>query len=263
MPHIQKNQPGSFCWIELTTSDQNAAKKFYGALFGWAPDDLPIGPDDFYTIFRLEGQSAAAGYTLRPEHKEKGIPPHWMIYIAVESAERAVERASKAGGKVIEPAFDVMEAGRMAVLQDPTGAYFCVWQAKKNSGIGIAEVDGTLCWADLNTPDAARAARFYSDVFRWKITADTDDSPPSGYMHIQNGEEYIGGIPPVRPNNPRTPANWLAYFQVSNCDATAAKAKQLGARFYLEPMTMENVGRFAIIADPQGAVFAIFQSMRK
>jgi uncharacterized protein len=82
-------------------------------------------------------------------------------------------------------------------------------------------------------------------------------------MHIQNGEAYIGGIPPKRPNNPRSPANWLPYFQTSNCDATAAKARQLGAKFHLEPMTMETVGRFAIIADPQGAVFAIFQSMRK
>ncbi len=124
-------------------------------------------------------------------------------------------------------------------------------------------MDGTLCWVDLNTPDPERARKFYSELFGWKITDDTDDNPPSGYLHIQNGEDFIGGIPPLRPNNPRTPAHWLAYFQVTNCDNTAAQAKKLGAKFYLEPMTMENVGRFAIIADPQGATFAIFQSGRK
>jgi len=261
MANIDKHQPGSFCWIELATTDQNAAKKFYSSLFGWEANDMPMGPGDFYTIFRLQGRDAAAGCTLRPDQRSQGVPPHWMIYIAVDNADAAVARAAKAGGTVFAPAFDVMEAGRMAVLQDPTGATFCVWQPKKNTGIGIGGVDGTLCWADLNTPNPDRAGKFYSELLGWKISADTDDDPPSGYTHIQNGEEFIGGIPPVRPSNPRTPAHWLPYLQVSNCDATAAKAKQLGAKFYLEPMTMEKVGRFAILADPQGAVFAIFQAM--
>jgi predicted enzyme related to lactoylglutathione lyase len=189
------------------------------------------------------------------------VPPHWEPYIAVENADAAAARAIQFGGTLLMPPFDVFDAGRMAVIKDPTGAAFCIWQAGKNKGLGIAEVEGTLCWADLNTPDPERAKKFYTDLFGWKITADTDDSPPSGYTHIQNGEDFIGGIPPVRPESSRTPAHWLAYFYVTNCDATAAQAKKLGAKFYLEPMTMENVGRFAVLADPQGAVFAIFQSM--
>jgi len=261
MPHIDSHKPGSFCWIELATTDQDAAKKFYGSLFGWGVSDMPMGPNDFYTMFKLEGRDAAAGYTLRPEQRAQGVPPHWMIYIAVDSADAAANRAVQAGGKVLAPAFDVYDDGRMAVVQDPTGAPFSVWQAKNSKGIGIAGVDGTLCWADLNTPDPARAGKFYADVFGWKLNEDTDDTPPSGYVHIQNGEDFIGGIPPVQPNSPRTPPHWLAYFLTSNCDATAATARQLGAKFCLEPMTMENVGRFAILADPQGAVFAIFQSM--
>lgn len=259
MPNIDKHQPGSFCWIELATTDQTAAKNFYSALFGWAVNDMPMGPTDVYTIFRLQGRDAAAGCTLRPE--QKGVPPHWMIYIQVDNADSAATRCTKAGGRVCAPAFDVMDAGRMAVLTDPTGATFCVWQSNRSTGIGIAGVDGTLCWADLSTPDPERAGKFYSDMFGWKLSEDTDDDPPSGYLHIQNGEEYIGGIQALAHRKAGTPAHWLPYFSTSNCDATAAKAKQLGARLYAEPMTLEDVGRFAILADPQGAAFAIFQAM--
>jgi len=261
MRTIEKHQPGSFCWIEVATTDQSDAKKFYSGLFGWEVNDMPMGPSEVYTIFRLEGRDAAAGCTLRPE--QKGVPPHWMLYITVENADAAAARAPKAGGKVCAPAFDVMDAGRMAVITDPTGGTFCVWQPGRSNGIGIAGVDGTLCWADLNTPDPARAGKFYTEMFGWRISDDTDDNPPSGYMHIQNGEEFIGGIPPAKHHHPGAPAHWLPYFYTSNCDATAARAKQLGAKFHMEPSTMENVGRFAVVADPQGATFAIFQPMRK
>lgn len=223
---------------------------------------MPMGPNDFYSMFKLQGGDAAAAYTLRPEQRSQGVIPHWNLYIAVENADETVTRAAKLGGKVLGAgAFDVFDIGRMANIQDPTGAKFAVWQGKKDSGRLVTGVDGTLCWADLNTPDPALAGTFYSELFGWKVTKDMDDDPPSGYVHIQNGDEFIGGIPPVRPNRPRTPPLWLLYFQTSNCDAMAAKAKQLGATFFLEPTTMENVGRFAVLADPQGAGLAIFQAM--
>jgi predicted enzyme related to lactoylglutathione lyase len=261
MATIDKHKPGSFCWIELSTTDQNAAKAFYSSLFGWAVNDIPMGPDGVYTMFKLQGGDVGAACTLRPEQRSQGVPPHWMIYVAVESADASATRAPQLGGKILAPAFDVMDVGRMAVLQDPTGATFSVWQAKRRGGVTVAGVDGTLCWADLSTPDQALAGKFYVDLFGWKLSVDTDDDPPSGYLHIQNREDYIGGIPPAAHRDPRTPPHWLPYFQVSNCDATADKAKQLGAKFYLEPMTMENVGRFGVLADPQGAVSAIFQSL--
>ncbi|MBZ5722238.1 MAG: VOC family protein [Acidobacteriia bacterium] len=261
MSHIEKHRPGSFCWIELATTDQDAAKKFYGSLFGWGVNEFPMGPGEVYTIFRLQGRDAAAAYTLRPEQRSAGVPPHWMIYIAVDSADSTAKRAAEVGGKVLAPPFDVGTFGRMAVIQDPTGATFALWQPKENRGTGITGESGTLCWADLSTPDPARAGKFYSDLFGWKLTDDTDDDPPSGYVHIQNGEDFIGGIPPTTHRDPKMPAHWLAYFLVANCDASAAKAKELGANFYLQPMTMEGVGRFAVVADPQRAVFAIFQAM--
>ena len=261
MPNVDTHKPGAFCWVELCTTDQNAAKNFYGSLFGWAANDSPMGPNDFYTIFRLQGRDAAAAYTLRPDQRSRGVPPHWMLYMAVDNADAAANRAVQLGGQVLAPAFDVMDAGRMAVLQDPTGAVFSVWQAKNNSGTGITAVPGTLCWSDLNTRDQGRARKFYSDLFGWKVTDDTDDDPPSGYVHIQNGEEFIGGILPSAYVNPQVPPHWMPYFLVANCDASAAKAKELGAKIYMEPKTLGEAGRFAVLADPQGAGFAIFQSI--
>jgi predicted enzyme related to lactoylglutathione lyase len=115
--------------------------------------------------------------------------------------------------------------------------------------------------ADLSTTDVARASEFYTQLFGWKLEKGEND--PSGYVHIKNGDEYIGGIPPAEHRDPNTPPHWLLYFETSNCDASVEKAKQNGARVYYGPVSMENVGRLAILVDPQGAVFSVFQSARK
>ncbi len=259
MPNIDQHAPGSFCWIELGTTDQGAAKDFYGSLFGWKANDFPMGPNDNYTMFQLDGRDAAAAYTLKPEQRAQGVPAHWMLYIAASSVDEKAKLAGEKGGKILAPPFDVMDIGRMAVIQDPTGAVFSIWEKKKPSGIGVAGVPGTLCWADLSTPAPERAKEFYSAVFDWKIAA--GEGGPGGYLHIQNGEEYIGGIPPEAHRDAKAPPHWLAYFFVSKCDESAAKAKQLGANLFLPPSTIEKVGRMAIAADPQGAVFAIFEPL--
>jgi uncharacterized protein len=258
MSHIDSHPPGSFCWLELATTDQAAAKSFYSSLFGWIPADMPLGPGEVYTIFRLEDRDAAAGYTMFPEQRSQGVPPNWMLYVSVASADEAAKAAKAAGGTVLKDAFDVGESGRMAVLQDPTGAVLSVWQPNKHPGIGIAHVDGTLCWADLSTPHPQRAGKFYSDLFGWQLMTEEED-PEHDYLHIKNGEHFIGGIPPAQFHNPKAPAHWLAYILTSNCDATAEEANQLGGQLYLPPTTVENVGRMAVVADPQGAVFALFQ----
>lgn len=260
MTNIDRHPPGSFCWIELATSDQSGAKTFYGALFGWVPNDMPMGPGAFYTIFRVNGRDAAAGYTLRAEQVAQHVPPHWMLYIQVDKVDASAAKVAPLGGKVIVEPFDVFDAGRMTVIQDPTGAYFCLWQSNKNTGIGIAQVHGTLCWADLSTPDPERAKAFYSSLFGWQLT--TGEKDTSGYLHIKNGEHFIGGVPPTAYRQPGVPPHWLAYFQVDDVDAAANKAKAMGAKLLMPPMTMEDVGRWSVIADPQGAVFAIFKSAR-
>ena len=214
-------------------------------------------PNDFYTMFHVDGRDAAGGYTLTAEQRAQGVQPHWMLYIAVDSADEAAKRAGELGGKIPTPPFDVFDYGRMAAIQDPTGAVFSVWEKKKHTGIGIGGVPGTLCWADLSTADPKTAKKFYSDLFGWKISA--GDKDPSGYLHIMNGGDAIGGIPPAAHRDPNTPSHWLPYFTVENVDATSEKARQHGAKIYLSPMSIENVGRMAVLADPQGAVFAIFK----
>jgi len=247
--------------MELGTTDQDAAKKFYMDLFGWTVFDAPMGPGEFYSMFKLDGKDSAAAYTLRPEQRSMGVPPHWMLYIATDDVDASANRAGALGGTVLMPPFDVMEAGRMAVVKDPTGAVFSLWQAKQNSGVAAKGVDNAFCWADLNTRDVPRATEFYSQLCGWKFEKSEHDS--SGYLHIKNGEEFIGGVPPSEHLPPQAPPHWLLYFQTSDCDATVEKAKRGGAKVWFGPMTMENVGRFAILSDPQGAAFSVFQSARK
>ena len=259
MPHIDLHPPGSFCWIELATTDQDAAKRFYASIFGWDVNDTQMGPGEAYSLFQIDGRDAAAAQTMRPEQRNQGMPPNWLLYVSVADADEAVRRAQRLGGTALMPAFDVMDYGRMAVLQDPAGAVFAVWQPKTNVGIGIAGVDGTLCWADLSTPDRDRVEPFYAGLFGWTFGKE-DEEPAHGYWHIQNGEAFIGGVTPPAHRDPHVPAHWLAYFAVASCDATAAKAGTLGASFFMPPTTFEEVGRMAVLSDPQGAVFAIFEA---
>jgi hypothetical protein len=260
MPNVDTHAPGSFTWIELATKDQKAARDFYTSLFGWTVNESPMGPDFTYYTFQIDGRSTAAAYQITPEMQSKGVPPHWGIYVAVTSADEAAAKATAAGGKVLAGPFDVMDFGRMAVLQDPTGATINVWQAKTHHGVQVAGEPGTFCWADLSTPDAPAAAKFYKDVFGWDAVEGEDKS---GYLHIKNGESFIGGIPPAEHRNPNVPPHWLAYYLVKDADAATEKAKGLGAQVFFGPMTMEGVGRWTVLADPQGAVFAVFQAMER
>lgn len=258
MAHMDKHEPGSICWLELATTDQAAAKEFYSALFGWTPEDSPIGPDAVYTIFKLQGRDAAACYTLREDQKAMGVPPNWLVYIAVKSTDDAAARAKELGGTILAGPFDAGQFGRMAIIQDPTGAVFAVWQALTHTGIKVTGVDGAFSWIDLSTDDPQRASKFYADLFGWQMVL-SDEDPEHDYIHIKNGEHFIGGIPPARDRQPGVPPHWLVYFHTSDCDTFGGKAEQMGARLLLKPMTMEEVGRMAIAADPQGAVFAMFE----
>jgi uncharacterized protein len=261
MPNIDHHPPGTFSWIELATTDPTAAKSFYSSLFGWEIFDVPMGPDQVYTLFQIGGRDAAAGYQLNAEQKTQGVPPNWTIYVAVTSADETAGHVAGLGGTVLAPPFDVADHGRMAVIQDPTGATFSIWQPKQHTGIQVNGVDGTLCWADINSPNREKAIAFYSSLFGWQFEAGKDKDP-NGYLHIKNGEEFIGGATPPQSLPPGAPAHWLAYFLTSNCDASTEKAKSLGASVWVPPTDIEGAGRFSVLSDPQGAAFALFQSAR-
>jgi len=212
-----------------------------------------MGPGAVYTMFKLAGKDIAGCYpvSMMPGH----VPPHWGAFIAVEDADRTAARATELGGKVLRAPGDVAEYGRMAVLQDPAGAVFSIWKPKSHAGTGITGENGALCWADLLTEDRERAKPFYEGLFGWRFDLG-QGKDPSGYLHIKNGEDFIGGMQ-VKP--PQAPPHWLLYFQTADCAASTAKAKQLGAKIFVEPMDIEGAGRFSVLDDPQGAGFALFQ----
>jgi uncharacterized protein len=255
MPIVESHSPGSFCWFELGTTDQTGAKQFYGSLLGWTAVDSPMGPDEVYTMFNLDGRNVGGCYALKPDMLSQGVPPHWMLYVSVTDADKTAAKVTPAGGKIMAAPFDVMDFGRMAIFQDPAGAAFSIWQPKTHQGVGIQGVSGTVCWADLMTPEPKRAAEFYGHIFDWQAEPGKDGD----YLHLKNGNDFIGGIPPAEHFNPNTPPHWMLYFLVQDSDVSTAQAKDAGATVYASPMTVKGVGRWSIIADPQGAAFALFQ----
>ena len=248
---------GSFCWLELATSNRSAAAKFYSNLFGWTAEDLPMGPEMTYTMLRLGGSDVGGAYQLMKEQVDAHVPPHWMLYIKVESADASAAKAVKLGAKQIVEPSDIPNVGRFAVLQDPTGAAISVFQPGKHRGLTTFQQIGALCWADLNCTDPAKAAAFYGEWLGWKF-----DTGKDGYRHIINGtnnEDMIGGIPPQMHAPPGTPSHWMSYFAVADCKAAAAKAAELGASTLMPANLIPEVGTIAVLADPQGAVFALYQ----
>jgi hypothetical protein len=262
MADVDSLPPGSFCWPELATTDRKGGVAFYRDLFGWDVNDQPIGPDDIYSMFKVRGREAAAAYTMRADERQMGIPPHWNSYVSVKSADDAAKRAQQLGAKVIVPPFDVMDAGRMAVLQDPTGAIFEVWQANKHVGTRVQGEAGALCWTELATRDTKAAETFYTQLFGWSAkTGSADSAMP--YTEFSLAGRGIGGMMPMPAMVPaQVPAYWTPYFQVSDVNATVAKASQSGASTIVPPTDMSKVGQFAVIADPQGAMFAVFTPAR-
>ena len=260
MPDFTQHLPGTFCWPELATTDREAAVAFYRELFGWDVDDQPIGPDDVYSIFRLRGLEAGAGYKMREDEQRMGIPPHWNSYIAVENADDAVKRAQVLGATVLVPPFDVMDNGRMAVLQDPTGATFQVWQAAKSVGVRVLAEPSALCWTELTTTDPAAAETFYTALFGWSPKLSSPGAPMQYTEFTVQGADHpsVGMMlkPPHLP--PEVPSFWLPYFQVADADTTAAKAQSLGGQIHFGPHDIPGAGRFVVIADPQGAAFAAY-----
>jgi predicted enzyme related to lactoylglutathione lyase len=247
----------------LVTTDQKAGVAFYKALFGWDVNEIPMGPGDVYSMFQMRGKAVAAAATQRPEEKQMGVPAHWNAYVTVANVDETAKKAAALGGKVFAPPFDVMDAGRMAVLQDPTGAVFQIWQANRSIGAQILNEPGALCWTELSTRDTKAAEAFYTKLFGWV----PKHSAPGATMEYTefsvNGQSGIGMMPMVAEIPAHVPPYWMPYFQVDDADASAAKAKALGGNIVVPPQDIPTAGRFAIVSDPQGAMFAVFKFAQK
>ncbi len=249
---------GEFSWVDLATTDPASAKNFYGNLFGWECEDMPAEPGMTYTMCRLKGHYAGALYALDKERLAQGVPPHWLPFINVRNADDIAKKASQGGGKVLNGPFDVLDVGRMAPIQDPTGAPFAIWQAKKHIGAGIINEPGAICWNELMTPDVDLAGRFYRTTFGWTAEL-VDISEDSTYTIFKAGTTQVGGMMARPPQMKDVPSNWLTYFGVTDCDGTATKVGELGGQVLRPPTDIPNIGRFAVCTDGQGAVFAVFK----
>lgn len=252
---INHAKPGNFCWFELATSDQAAAKKFYGGLFGWTANDNPMGPDAFYTTFQLRGKKVGAAYALMPDQVKEGVPPHWGTYVAVTNVDEAIAKAKTLGGAVIAGPMDVAEHGRMAILRDPTEAVINLWRANKHQGVGLWGEAGAFCWSELMTRDTIAATKFYTALFGWKTKVSEGAGFP--YTHWQNDGADIGGMMAIMKEWGPMPPHWANYVQVNDCDEAAAKATSLGGTICMPATDIPNTGRFAMLQDPQGAAFAV------
>jgi predicted enzyme related to lactoylglutathione lyase len=253
MPERTSHPPGTISWTDLATSDQESAKHFYAGLFGWEYEDMPAGEGVVYSMAKLRGRSAAAISPQQADEAAQGIPPHWNVYVTVEDADATAGKVADTGGQVLAPAFDVFDAGRMTVAADPSGAAICFWQPGTNIGAEIVNEPGALSWADVATTDAPAAQAFYTAVLGWRFEAMSEEPP---YWVIYNGERTQGGmtVPP-----PGVPSNWFPYFVVEDVEVSAQAAQEAGGTPFLGPMDVPNGGRFALIADPQGAPFGILQ----
>ena len=251
MPNFEKHDPGTFCWIELATTDAPGAKKYYTSLFGWTTNENDMGGEfGIYYIFQKNGRDCAAMYQMGAQ--QAGMPPNWMSYVCVSSADAAAEKAKSLGGNVVMPPFDVYDFGRMAVFFDPQGAAFSVWEPKSNIGVQVRDEDDTLCWNELQARDVDAAKKFYAPLFGWTLK----ESPE--YTEFHMGDKAIGGM--IKSQAPEgVPSFWLPYFAVSDCDAAVQKSSAAGGSVHVPPMDIPNVGRFAVITDPQGASFAVIK----
>ena len=244
--------PGTFSWTDLSTTDQDGAKKFYGELFGWDADDQPVGDGMTYSMMNVAGKPVAAISLQNEMQRQSGAPPAWNSYVTVASADDAAERAKHLGANVIAPPFDVMDVGRMAVIQDPQGGFFMLWEPKLHIGASLVNQHAALSWNELATADLDASAEFYSELFGWQ--AEPFEGMEFPYRIIQNAGSSNGGM---RPSQENEPTYWLVYFGTDDIDASLAKATELGGTTLMGPMDI-GMGKIGILQDPQGAVFALF-----
>lgn len=253
MPTTQQHVPGTFCWPELASTDADAAKKFYGSLFGWTFVDNPMGPGMVYTICKRGPADVAALFTLTPEMLERGVPPYWGSYVSCVNVDEAVARATELGAAIVMAPMDVMDHGRMAVLKDPAGATVSLWQAGAHPSAFVYGEPHSLGWTQLNSTDPDRSKAFYTQLLGW--TFRDDPSPMGTYTTFLKSDGPAGGMMPM-PAGVGAPSHWLVYWAVADVAAAHAQATSLGAKSFVPPMDYGG-GTMAVMADPQGAMFAL------
>ncbi len=276
MPEREGYIPGVPCWVDTSQPDPEAALPFYGSLFGWEFENMmPEGSEGQYFMGRIRGGDVAAVGSIPAGAPAMAL---WNTYVGVESADETAAKARDAGGTVAMEPFDIMDAGRMAVLTDPEGAVFCVWQAKSHMGAKVVNEHGSLNFNGLATRDPEGAKAFYGAVFGWKTLAlgagsmwtlpgygdHLEEASPGlrGQMATMGAPDgfvdVVAALNPIADDDSDTPAHWGVTFAVDDADATAAKAGELGGEIVAGPFDAPWT-RMAVIKDPQGATFVASQ----
>lgn len=244
-------------WVDLGTANLEDATRFYTGLFGWTAH---VSGDEYggYTIFNVAGRAAAGAGPLFGE----GQPTAWSTYIATVDADADADRVAAAGGKVLVGPFDVGTQGRMAAFLDPTGAPFSVWQAGTMTGAAVYGVPGAVAWNELTTRDVAGSAAFYGAVFGWTARSSSMSGVP--YLVFEREGSVVAGMQPMdSPDWPDDlPPYWMVYFAVENCDAAAQAAYELGGRVVRPPVS-SAMGRYAVLADPEGGTFSVLTGSQR
>lgn len=250
MSTVATYAPGTPSWVDLASPDLAASVSFYSALFGWDANDQGAEAGNYH-LFEIGGVPVAGAGPIMMD----GQPPAWTSYVSVEDADASIATIKQAGGMVFVEPMDVLDVGRMAVFADPTGAAAAVWQPRTHIGAGLVNEPGALTWNELNTRDTERAKAFYGTVFGWKGEAVTMGEME--YTEWKLGDATIGGMMAIPGDAPaEMPAHWLAYFGTADTDAAVTTATGLGATLFVGPIDIP-AGRFAILADPVGAMFGV------
>ncbi len=245
--------PGTPIWTDLSTTDMEGAKSFYGALFGWEAEPVPNPEAGGYTMVSLGGKLVAG---LGPV-QTAGQPPAWLPYVATEDVDATMSAVKGSGGEPFFGPMDVFDTGRMGIFRDPGGAVLGLWQPRAMVGFELTDQPGSFTWFELNTPDVEAAKAFYGAVFGW--VSKTSGEGREAYTEWKVGEKSIGGAMQIgQQTPPDVPPHWLVYFAVDDVDQAASKAQELGASALIPPMDFPG-GRFSVLRDPQGAVVAVLK----
>lgn len=260
MTEMTEYPSGVFCWVDLVAHDLEAAKRWYCELFDWTVEDADTQGGPPYAMFSKGGKIVAAAGQMSADMRGAGVPPMWNNYVSVPDCAATEAKAIELGARVTVPTMQVMDAGWLCFLQDPTGAMFALWQPNAHHGAELVNAPGAFCWNELATTDLESAKQFYSGLFGWEYQSDSSDFP---YVSIKVGGRENGGMISMPPGAEGMPPCWSAYFTVANLDEALQKITQTGGKILFGPQDIEEVGPFAVVSDPQGAVFDVIELRRR
>jgi uncharacterized protein len=243
---------GKFVWFEYVTKEIDKAQGFFGEVFNWGVQKVPMPQGDYAMI--SVGERTIGGYLPTPP----GAPPaaHWLTHLEVSDAQASCKQIESLGGKIGKAPIKVGDYGTMAIVFDSQNSYFALWQPAKSEP-QPAPTDNTFCWNELASADPEKSVAFYQAV--GSFGHESKDMGPMGTYHLLTSDgQPRAGI--MKQSMPEQPTQWLPYVQVGNTDTTIAKAEKLGAKIVVPPMDVPGVGRFAIFVDPQGAGLGVLQA---